>query len=364
MFPVVSVFHEFRFRTLRLFPVVMLVIGTLVGAQTKQFVPPTAPRFDPQSCVSQTKLYTQVNMLTPAATEQSWLWDVHRRTKMLPLGCSSIDGNIWSVNSADGGVTMRLNQGLTTSAQLHNIKNHGAIVGYPEILYGYKPFGSILTAQSEVLAFPIHVSAFPDVWSVTGYSVHSGNAQLPLDFAYDLWITQLFKPNKMQKGDVELMIWLFHQNLKPAGKFYPKRSFTAMVRVNGKLEPKVFDVYSSDPNIKNHTSLLVSFAMRDQEGAGSLSGGTPTADLALNLREMLRQMVLVLNGEFGWSKETMNAEYVNGIELGSEFEQVASSAELDWRLAKYCLVIPNDGSSSALSAKDFSCKTPRPVRSR
>jgi len=328
--------------------IIFILVCMMAARSTPAQKPPSQPApahkngadFDSSSC-SYTSPRRSVITLVPAVDfKQPEQWDNKRRTKMLPMGCAAVDGNVWSLGAADGAVTISPGAGLHTSVNLQQIKHWGYIVGYPEVLYGYKPFGSINTRQSPKLAMPVQVGSIPTVWAVANYSIAVPNPKLPVDFSYDLWVTQQLKPNNVQKGDVELMIWLYHRNLKPAGKLLASRRFTAPVWVDGKARNAVFDVYATDPNIKGHTSILLSFALRGDEAEGSLDGGISRAYLAVDLRAMLLQMVAVLSGEFGWNEQTMKAEYVNGVELGTEFAQLDNAATLDWTLDNYCLAMP------------------------
>ena len=315
------------------------------------------PVFDSARCVSENGVRIAINPLPGGGADQEWTWDNQRRTRMLPVGCAAVDGNVWSLNSADGGVKMSLHGALETQVKLTNIVNRPFIVGYPEVLYGYKPFQSVNTIQATPLLFPMSVSTLPALWMVSRYSITVPNQDLPVDFSYDLWITEAFRPNKVQKGDIELMIWLFHQNLKPAGKLLSKHSFTGAVWINGEAKTVPFDVYVTDPTIKGHTSTLISFAMRNHEQEAAKTGGWSAAYIAVDLRAILRHMMSVMNSEYGWSLSTMQEQYVNGIELGSEFGRDGNAAALNWRLDSYCLVLPvlRDRKQSSLNWKGLSC---------
>lgn len=59
----------------------------------------------------------------------------------------------------------------------------------------------------------------PLTYLVVNYSIWA-KMPLSLNFAYDIWITKERFPRKASKRDVEVMIWLYHTGLTPAGKMF------------------------------------------------------------------------------------------------------------------------------------------------
>jgi hypothetical protein len=97
--------------------------------------------------------------------------------------------------------------------------------------------------------------------------------------------------------------------------------------------------------------------MRNHEQEAAMTGGWSAAYIAVDLRAILRHMMSVMNSEYGWSLSTMQEQYVNGVELGSEFGRDGNAAALSWRLDNYCLVLPvlRDRKQMSLNWKGLSC---------
>jgi hypothetical protein len=136
------------------------------------------------------------------------------------------------------------------------------------------------------------------------------------------------------------MIWLYHQDLSPSGKLLPSQSFATPAWINGKLQNATFDVYAADPTLPNHTSELITFALRETSAPVAANGGLAQAVIGFNLRALLTQMTNVLGTQFGWSRASISSDYLNGLEIGDEFEADRGRAQLGWTLSHYCAVAP------------------------
>jgi hypothetical protein len=293
-------------------------------------------------CLVQTAYANTVQLIPSTAPNLTWSWSSAAPTTLRSAGCAEITANLWSTPSAHGTVTMALAPALQTSVALTQITGTTGIVGYPELIYGYKPFGPLTTSQSPAMLFPIALNKLPNVWLMTDYKMSVSDSNLPSNLAYDLWITQAYKGTGVKKGDIELMIWLYRNDDQPAGKLQPLETFTTPLWVNGTLQNGTFDVYAADPTLPNHTSELVTFVLRGAagQGAGVVSGGYSGGVVGFNLLPFFTQVQRTLSAAYGWSAGTVNAEYLNGIEFGTEFTPDKQQANFSWVLNHMCMVMP------------------------
>jgi hypothetical protein len=329
----------------RVFPAVALLCAATVQAQAA-----TTP------CLVQTAYANTIQLIASAAPNLTWTWNSAAPTTLRSAGCAEFTANLWSTPSASGKVTMALTPALQTNVGLTQITGVTGIVGYPEIIYGYKPFGPLTTSQSPAMLFPIALNKLPNVWLMTDYTMSISDANLPANLAYDLWITQAYKGTSVKKGDVELMIWLYRNDDQPSGKLQPLQTFTTPMWINGTLQNAIFDVYTADPTLPNHTSELVTFVLRGAAGQGGVSGGYSRGVVGFNLLPFLSQVERTLSAAYGWSATALSAEYLNGIEFGTEFTPDKQQANFSWVLNHMCLVMPKSAAAlGQANAGSFVC---------
>ncbi len=307
-------------------------------------------------CLLQTSYATTVGLIPSSLPNLMWTWDSTAPTTVRAAGCADITANLWSLPTANGNVTMALNPALQTNVALTSITSPAGIVGYPEVLYGYKPFGPAMTNHSAGMTFPVAVSKLPNLWLMTDYRTSVTDAALPTNLSYDLWITKSYEGTGVAVGDIELMIWLYRNDVQPAGSLQPQQTFTTPVWLNGVLQNGVFDVYTADPTLPNHTSELITFVLRGAASAGAASGGYSNGVVGFNLQPLVVRAERTLAAAYGWSTATMNAEYLNGIEFGTEFTPDNQEANFSWTLNHMCLVKPKTGTApSQANAGSFVC---------
>ena len=128
--------------------------------------------------------------------------------------------NLWNLKSARGSAVLVSNKGLTMFyANLYDVlqvSSGGWVTGYPEIFYGYKPWNRYYV-NGRWLKLPLRIKELPTVYLIVNYTIWA-REPLSLNFAYDLWITKDKFSRRIGKEDVEVMIWLYHTELTPAGK--------------------------------------------------------------------------------------------------------------------------------------------------
>ncbi|MEM2981387.1 MAG: cellulase family glycosylhydrolase, partial [Thermoproteota archaeon] len=136
-----------------------------------------------------------------------------------------VDINNWNIRSASGGITMTFDPSTITLSVTANIQNAQPVTwvnGYPEIYFGRKPWDTQY-ANGLGVDFPLKVADLASRSLPVSFSIDIQSLHPPMSFnmAADAWIVRQSVANSPSKapsqGDVELMVWVFSQNLGPAG---------------------------------------------------------------------------------------------------------------------------------------------------
>lgn len=127
--------------------------------------------------------------------------------------------NMWNVAEANGTAIMKYydNGSIIFKADLWNLKIKDRkrwVLGYPEAYYGYNPWSGVWVQGS--LKLPVEIGEMPQIEVTVNYTL-SKPAELPLNFAYDIWITKERFSQGVGPKDYELMIWLYSDKISPAG---------------------------------------------------------------------------------------------------------------------------------------------------
>jgi len=228
---------------------------------------------------------------------------------------------------------------MNIAVRINNIQKRGFILGYPEVIYGYKPFGRLESAQDARLTLPLRIADFPQLSMETAYRIDdAADPNLPLDLAFDLWLTKDPRPDSIRKGDIELMIWLFHRNLKPAGVFLKDSRAAIPTQVQGETRALPWAAYLSNVDSPTRTSILVSFVLDINGEATQSDGGISSGLVAVSLKAIFDQMVEEVVRNVGWSRDYVRGLYVNDIELGTEFGSRSDRASFSWTLSHYSFI--------------------------
>ena len=127
--------------------------------------------------------------------------------------------NHWNLKSAKGVSRITYcpaNQTLHYTQDLYSMEpRRSTVYGYPEIYYGYKPWNSLQASDGEV-RLPLPLPQAKPLWVAVNYTI-SHQPRLPINLALDLWLTREKNPRKVGGGDAEVMVWLYHSSLRPAG---------------------------------------------------------------------------------------------------------------------------------------------------
>jgi hypothetical protein len=266
------------------------------------------------------------------------------------IGYANITGDLWNIaDSSVGSVSMTINQQgiLNTSVGFTNANtrsNSANIIGYPHVVYGYSPWAEAKTAMSKALELPISVDDFPQLVSLANYSINWDSSSTPLDFAYDIWITQNQYSSGCGVGDLELMIWTDNANNLPvAGGGTLVASKQLSVYLGTSTQPITWNIYVRNGNQSSASFTTVYIVL-----GSPISSGT----VGVDIHQMIDQMIdaLVLNYPKNWNKATLQNYWVEDIELGSEFGLDHSKASYSWSLNNYCYFLnypplANGGSS-------------------
>ncbi|MGC9071292.1 MAG: GH12 family glycosyl hydrolase domain-containing protein [Acidilobus sp.] len=147
-----------------------------------------------------------------------------------------IEPDVWNAKSGQGDVVVKycregvfayVNNTGTTALNVYD-----TVLGYPEVIYGYKPWGQTMTGESPALALPLKASLLPNITVYLNYTLDFTDGRG--DFSFDLWLTRAYKPSSVGQGDLEVMIWLYHSpGFVPMGYPRPNATFVAPMVVNG-----------------------------------------------------------------------------------------------------------------------------------
>jgi hypothetical protein len=198
------------------------------------------------------------------------------------------------------------------------------VVAYHEVIYGVKPWGvdPAHPAPQEPLVLPARTADLPRVVALTSFRI--GEATTGFNIAYDLWLKRRPGTVGVERGDVEVMVWLYWRNATPAGR--PVKAFEVPTVVNGRLEKLNWNAW----------------LQRSMGGGWVYVAFTPaeplSGEVAVDLSHFVSLAGRVLQEELGWAQETVDSMYLMSVELGSEVF-FSRSISLRWQLDKYLLYV-------------------------
>jgi hypothetical protein len=222
--------------------------------------------------------------------------------------------NMWNLKSADGIAAMRYCNGTFYYDQnLTNIVEQNPnswVAGYPEVWFGYKPWASMGTRGAPLPATVAGVMGSNLRISIS-YNI-SVEPSLPMDFAFDIWVTKSPNETSVGPGEQEIMIWFYYQNMFPAGSQVGQ--VTIPVILNGKPTNMTFLV-SRQPSMPwEYIAFFASTPLK-------------SASIEFRLADFIKaaaQYTSIANYSEMW---------VDDVELGSEFgSPFTTSAALSWSL--------------------------------
>lgn len=187
-----------------------------------------------------------------------------------------ISPDLWNIKgNSNGYVWMNYSTNVLhvlinfTSLYATNIRY--VVVGYPEMIYGYKPWGQYESLTNTFLPLPMNISKLPSFYSILNYSVNATRGKY--DYSYDIWITRHFSQNGAYKGDVEIMIWMYWYNLIPAGTYIANVNIPTYI--NGNFENLSWQVWIGNMGIGNYSWTIVTFRLSKPISFGEVGVNIP-----------------------------------------------------------------------------------------
>ncbi|HEX4864585.1 MAG TPA: hypothetical protein VFV02_10955 [Acidimicrobiales bacterium] len=248
----------------------------------------------------------------------------------LPLENGVLQPNLYNSYSTTGVLRQCTGpSGVTSYFSLGNLKpiTYGP-AGYPEVAYGDNLNDQPFCSGCPSTPFPLAVSDLfqgsRDVRMSIGYSLgQSRPADLPRDFIYDVWLEKSPHPGSPPAaGDVEMLIFLYQQNIANCPTTSSASSLTTEITRNGSTTPSSWRICE----IRGGTEAdPVAFFLQDPSQSDSTR-------LTLSLRDFVQAAGRYLNRD-------LSDHSVMGVEVGGEFNQcsmsdgcVDSQAEWQWTL--------------------------------
>ncbi|NPA99148.1 MAG: hypothetical protein GXO43_07195, partial [Crenarchaeota archaeon] len=141
-----------------------------------------------------------------------------------------------------------------------------------------------------------------------------------LDLAYDIWIKQENKTDGVHPGDVEIMIWLYHNHVHPAGR--QVATITLPTKINGTITNTKWQVW-----IYPHMGtgwLYIAYIIDNPIKKG---------EVTINLTQILTHTSRIVQQTLG---EKLGEMYMMSIELGTEIFY-NKQIHVEWTMTKYTI---------------------------
>lgn len=220
-----------------------------------------------------------------------------------------ITPDVWNTRSGSGEVTvMACSDGFFASIVNYNATAtnvYDTVMGYPEIIYGYKPWGQVITGQSPYLQLPAKVGDLPLIVAYINYSLGFPNGRG--DFSFDMWLTRSYEPSSVGADDLEIMVWFYHSpGFNPAGYSRPNATFYIPTMVDGRVVNATWQAYMA----LHFPWTYMAFVLTPPLGNGSI---------AVPLNNIFSDASLLWSQVSNYSFDQL---YLNDIELGMEYSSV------------------------------------------
>ncbi len=257
--------------------------------------------------------------------------NVSRPYNWVPIDDASIDPCLWGLEKLrkakiSGEAIMQIVNGTLHVSDHFNLSSLKLepwyVIGYNEIILGVKPWGipPYHKIPRKILRLPIIMEKAPRIIVYTKYCIEETNTGL--DLAYDIWIKKNNQTNGVGKGDLELMIWLYHNKATPAGKII--NTITLDTLINNSIQRIKWNVWVS-PILGNGWTYV---AITPSKPLG------PCGEIAIDLTSVFEEIMPILE-KYNISLSKM---YIMSIELGTEvfYNKVV---DVKWSLYKYILLV-------------------------
>lgn len=225
----------------------------------------------------------------------------------LPSGVSVVVmTDVWNTKSGRGDVTVRACRNYVSAYV--NVSNatasdvYDTVMGYPELMYGYKPWGQTITGESPYLRLPQRVGELPPVLAYINYTLSFTDGRG--DFSFDIWLTRSYEPSSATVGDLEVMVWFYHSpGFNPMGYPAPNATFYVPTFINGTLVNATWQAYAA----KSIPWTYIALALNPP-----LSGGS----IEVPLTQLLDDAGQLYDKIWNYSFSDL---YLNDVELGMEY---------------------------------------------
>ncbi|MEM2981491.1 MAG: hypothetical protein QW385_09050, partial [Thermoproteota archaeon] len=232
-----------------------------------------------------------------------------------------IDINNWNTTSANGVITMTYDRSmntLTAEAKLLGVQPQSYVNGYPGIDVDRWPW-NVQETSGLGLNFPYRVSDLTSgtISLTASFSVdlQSLNPDMNFNIAADAWIVDerhAFSPGSgLSTPYVEVMVWVFSQNLNPAGSRVGEET------VSG----RTWEVWRS---IRNNNSAYIAFKPKEWD----LTNGSISYDIAEVMRAVEK-----------YAPFDISDYYLLDWEIGTEWGTKNSGgvAQFQWTISDYAV---------------------------
>lgn len=264
------------------------------------------------------------------------------------IGNASIDPNLWGLlekaSNIKGFTVMKVNESgileVKSNLDLTSITelNKWNVIGYHEVIYGIKPWGTPHDHPAPNLAVPLPIKASdaPRMLAFIEYSIEEYSTGI--NMAFDIWLTKTKPPSSLGKGDLEVMVWLFNGGLdftpKPVGVKIGE--IEVPVIIDREQRNVTFEAWV-EPQVSWGGWTYVAFVSR-----------TPlrSASILIDLTMFIDEAILRANSLAGVSAS--NGLYIASIELGTEVFY-SPIVRVKWALNRYVLIsIPRNADLASL----------------
>ncbi len=237
---------------------------------------------------------------------------------------------LWNMKYANGeanltydGVNLHVYVNFT---DFQKITPSISVDGYPGIMYGHElwfPFAGT-TALSPLLPLPLKVDQLPSFHSTLRYSLFVKKGIID-DFSYDIWLTQNPNTTYLEYPDVEIMVWLYH-NETLSSYFVYEGTIQVPIIVNGTRIIDNFSVY-----VLPHTGSANGWI-----GVYYVSGDQLEGKVTVPLSQLIVGSFNFIDKIF--PSVSASQYYLDAIQVGMEFNDVNGSVNAGYTLNNWVIV--------------------------
>jgi hypothetical protein len=199
--------------------------------------------------------------------------------------------------------------------------------GYPGVMYGEEmwfPFAGS-TELSPMLSLPVEVSRLPAFNSTLSYSLFVEKGVID-DFSYDIWLTENPYTTYLEFPDVEVMVWLHHNETLSSYLVYEGEVQVPVV-VNGTLVEDNFSVY-----VLPHTGSANGWI-----GVYYVSGLQLEGNVTVPLSQLIVESFTFIDKVF--PSISASEYYLDAIQVGMEFNDVDGSVFAGYTLYSWVIEV-------------------------